>query len=534
MAEYKIGIYIRLSQADVDLSKNDKKAESESISHQRTLINRYLDSKQEFKGCSREEFFDDGFSGTNFARPAFEKMMEKIRKGEINLVSVKDFSRFGRDYIELGDYLERIFPFMGVRFISVNDNYDSDDYKGTTGGMDIVLKNIVYDYYSKDLSDKVLTSKYAIMKRGHYQGGRCPFGYMKSDVKGKLIPDPDTAPVVKRIFELACEGKNTGEIRDVLVTEKIPTPSEFYLKKHPDTKLFKGKGSSKVWMTNKVLAIIQDESYYGAVVQHKRQSLSVGSRHTVAVPKEEQFIVEGMHEPIVSKEDWLKAQSVIRSISKRSKYVARDYPLKGVMYCGVCHRALEYHSRVKQKYFLCRTNYGIEGSECYQGKIFEEGVSTAVWESLQMYLQLAEELSGKLKKEKKKLTSESDKLRSEIESLQKQLRSLESDKYLNMDKYMAEDISKESFLKKKAKLEEQINAIDLKVKELSRQLEVMQASGDGDTEQMITEIKKYSKEKGLNNEMVRTFINRVLVTDNDHIEIEWKFTDAFIKFLEDI
>ena len=168
MAKYSIGIYIRLSLADIDLSRKEGKTESESITNQRALINRYLDKHEEFEECPREEFFDDGYSGTNFARPSFEKMMEKVKKGKINLIAVKDFSRFGRDYIELGDYLERIFPFLGVRFISVNDSYDSDDYKGTTGGMDVVLKNIVYDYYSKDLSDKVTTSKYAIMKRGVY------------------------------------------------------------------------------------------------------------------------------------------------------------------------------------------------------------------------------------------------------------------------------------------------------------------------------------------------------------------------------
>ena len=339
MADYKIGIYIRLSLADVDLSRKEGKTESESISHQRSLINRYLDGKEEFKDCSREEFFDDGFSGTNFARPSFERMMEKIKKGQINLVAVKDFSRFGRDYIELGDYLERIFPFMGVRFISVNDNYDSDDYKGTTGGMDVVLKNIVYDYYSKDLSDKVLTSKYAIMKRGQFQGGRCPFGYKKSDVKGKIIPDPITAPVVKRIFDLACEGKNTGDIRDIFTREHVPTPAEYYQSQHPGAKLFKGKDSNKIWLTTKILLIIQDETYYGAVVQHKRQRTSVGSKHTVAVSKEDQFIVEGMHDPIVTKEQWQQAQSAIRPINKRSKYVIRDYPLKGVVYCKACHRA---------------------------------------------------------------------------------------------------------------------------------------------------------------------------------------------------
>ena len=159
-----IGKYIRLSQADRDVMKKEKKTESESIAHQRDLIGRYIGSHEDLKGCEVREFYDDGYSGTNFRRPSFERLMEQIRKGEVDCVIVKDFSRFGRDYIELGDYLERIFPFLGVRFISVNDGYDSNDYKGTTGGLDVVLKNIVYDFYSKDLSVKVRTAKRAKMK----------------------------------------------------------------------------------------------------------------------------------------------------------------------------------------------------------------------------------------------------------------------------------------------------------------------------------------------------------------------------------
>ena len=179
MSKWVIGKYIRLSDADRDLMKKEGKTESESVSHQKALIQNFVNEKDELKDCEQYEFFDDGFSGTNFDRPSFEKLIEQIKKGKINCVIVKDFSRFGRDYIELGDYLERIFPFMGVRFISINDQYDSLDYKGTTGGLDVVMKNIVYDYYSKDLSVKVMTAKRAKMKRGLYIGGHVPYGYRR-------------------------------------------------------------------------------------------------------------------------------------------------------------------------------------------------------------------------------------------------------------------------------------------------------------------------------------------------------------------
>jgi DNA invertase Pin-like site-specific DNA recombinase len=207
VSKWFIGKYIRLSQEDRDLMKKESKTESESISHQKALIQSYIDADKELQDAEQSEFFDDGYSGTNFDRPSFERLMERIKKGEINCVIVKDFSRFGRNYIELGDYLERIFPFLGVRFISINDHYDSRDYKGTTGGLDVVMKNIVYDYYSKDLSVKVKTAKYQKMKQGQYLGGHVPYGLMKDPQdKHKLIIDEEAAAVVREIFDMAIAG----------------------------------------------------------------------------------------------------------------------------------------------------------------------------------------------------------------------------------------------------------------------------------------------------------------------------------------
>ena len=163
--EYNIGIYIRLSMADEDTGYGSK-AESDSIGNQRMLINRFLDNHPELSHCQRSEFADDGYTGTNFHRPQFTQMMEKVKRGEIDLICVKDFSRFSRDYIETGNYLECTFPFMGVRFISINDGYDSDDYKGTTGGLEVVMRSIIYAAYSKDLSVKTTSAKIQMMKQG--------------------------------------------------------------------------------------------------------------------------------------------------------------------------------------------------------------------------------------------------------------------------------------------------------------------------------------------------------------------------------
>ena len=262
MSKWVIGKYIRLSLADQDLMKKENKSESESISHQKALIQNFINGNAELNGSEQYEFFDDGYSGTNFQRPSFERLLERIKKGEINCVIVKDFSRFGRDYIELGDYLERIFPFMGVRFISINDHYDSADYKGTTGGLDVVMKNIVYDYYSKDLSIKVKTAKYQKMKQGKYLGGHVPYGLMKDPKdKHKLIIDPEAAAVVREIFDMAIAGMRLIDMARTLNERGIETPGQYYRRKHPGTKKFADASDMVCWNHNNIRNILQQEMY---------------------------------------------------------------------------------------------------------------------------------------------------------------------------------------------------------------------------------------------------------------------------------
>lgn len=256
--------------------KKENKSESESISHQKSLIQNFIDANEELSGSEQYEFFDDGYSGTNFERPAFEKLISKIKKGEINCIIVKDFSRFGRDYIELGDYLERIFPFLGVRFISVNDHYDSADYKGTTGGLDVVMKNIVYDYYSKDLSVKVKTAKYQKMKQGKYLGGHVPYGLMRDPGdKHRLVTDPEAAAVVREIFDMAIAKMRITDIARTLNERGVETPSAYYRRKHPDSGKYAGTSDKGCWNHNNLRSILKQEMYYGAVVGHKRQSVCV-------------------------------------------------------------------------------------------------------------------------------------------------------------------------------------------------------------------------------------------------------------------
>ena len=221
----KLAHYFRVSLEDIN-KQHQLIDESHSITSQRKIVQDYVAKHNEFAGLETVEFFDDGYSGTNFDRPQFAAMMEAVRRGEIKCIVVKDLSRFGRNYIEVGDYLEHIFPFLGVRVISVTDGYDSNDYIGKTSGMDVAFRNFIYDSYSKDLSVKVRSAMHTRMENGRFVN-HTPYGYMKMPTdKHQMIPDPETAPIVREIFLKAISRKSTSEIAKELNSRGIPTPLE--------------------------------------------------------------------------------------------------------------------------------------------------------------------------------------------------------------------------------------------------------------------------------------------------------------------
>ena len=225
-----IGLYYRLSLADGDIGVDDKE-ESNSIENQRLLLTSFVASRNDLIG-EIKEYIDDGFSGTNFDRPAFKRMIEDAKKGVIHTIIVKDLSRLGRDYIGVGDYLEQIFPTLGIRFIAVNSMYDSNDFMGKTVGLDVSITNLVNTLYSKDLSKKYKSAIRTKWKNGISTYGRLPLGYVKDpNNKGKWILDQEGAAIVRRVFDLALEGKNNAQIVHCLNEEQVLTPGQ-YKEKH--------------------------------------------------------------------------------------------------------------------------------------------------------------------------------------------------------------------------------------------------------------------------------------------------------------
>lgn len=537
MSKWVIGKYIRLSQADQELMKKENKSESESISHQKALIQNFINDSAELKDSMQYEFFDDGYSGTNFKRPSFERLLEKIKKGEINCVIVKDFSRFGRDYIELGDYLERIFPFMGVRFISINDHYDSADYKGTTGGLDVVMKNIVYDYYSKDLSVKVKTAKYQKMKQGKYLGGHVPYGLMKDPKdKHKLIIDSEAAAVVREIFDMAIAKMRIIDMVRTLNERGVETPGQYYRRKHPGTKKFINSSDKACWTHANLRTILKQEMYYGAIVGHKRQGIGVGCKHTVSVPKEEQFIVEGRHEGIITKEEFLKAQEIFCEIGEMKKVIPKTYPLYRKVKCGICGRAMSYktYSRngVTYRYFTCphaKEQTGEDG--CCKRYVIEDNLNEIVWSVIRQLLDMTDAFKQKLDKQNNVSRQGNLILAEKLARLQQEKEKCESERFVNVDQFMADHLDKEVYQRRRADLGRLAEKLDADIAELEQKFKDAETMKADSLSQALSVMKKYSGADELTQAMVQELIEKVVVTDPEHVEIVWRFKDEVRNFI---
>lgn len=528
MKEYNIAIYIRLSMADEDTGYG--KTESDSIVNQRSLINRYLDKHTELSGFHRTEFCDDGFTGTNTNRPAFTELMAEVKKGKYNLICVKDFSRFSRDYIEIGDCLECLFPFLGVRFISINDNYDSDDYKGTTGGLDVVMRNIVYAAYSKDLSVKTTTAKIQMMKQGKYVGSYAPYGYvLHPKVRNKLAVDPEAAQVVRRIFDLAIAGTKVTDIAKQLNIEGVPTPSQYFIANHPGTEKFGNSSNKLLWSYTAVYNILTKLTYTGATVGHVSKTVVPLSKQVKKQLPEDWIVAENMHEAIVSKDDFDKAQAIIRK-QKQARNAgslnASMYPLRSLVRCGNCGRAMTYDKR--RKGFYCPYPKTDPNSFCPRGIVcLSQELEKVVFDAISLLLQAAvskQPTSKELQRRKKSAIEEKISLLSSLQSQSEKQKKLKLKLY---EQYTGGEITKNRYIEQKTVIDETLTAVAEEISALEvsiSELETIDAQHETAFEQSCN---SFLGETVLTYESAHAFVKAIYVFTDKHIEIHWKFNDVF-------
>lgn len=381
---YFAGAYTRLSQDDGD------KAESDSIRNQKELIRNFQKSHSEIHIV--EEYSDDGYSGVNFERPGFQKMITDIHEKKIDCIIVKDLSRFGRNYIETGKYIEQIFPALGVRFIAINDNYDSAEKRQPGDQIILPFKNLVNDAYSRDLSVKIRSNLNAKRQIGDYVGAFAPYGYKKAeDNKNQLTIDWPAAKVVRRIFQLRIEGKSNAVIADILNQEGIPCPYDY--KRHsPDSRNFAsgfhGNGEAS-WSFNAINRILTNEIYLGTMVQGKSTRPNYKIKKTVVIDQEKWIRVKNTHEAIISQRDFDIVQKLAGIDTRVSTEEGEVYLFSGLVLCEKCGDTLIRRTVVRN-----HTRYTYYG--CYDRKrtikckgvvIREDDLEQAVLTSIQKHIQ---------------------------------------------------------------------------------------------------------------------------------------------------
>lgn len=337
---YKVGIYMRLSRDDLT-------RESDSIISQRTLLNQYI---KENNYSLIQEYVDDGFTGTNFDRPAFMQMIKDIESGKINMIITKDMSRLGRDYIGTGELIEKYFPSKNIRYIAINDGIDT--FIDNTNNDIAPFKAIMNDMYAKDISKKVKTSLYSRMKEGLYVSGRCPFGYKKDpENKNHLIVNQEQVEVVKLIFDLALKGNTYHFIAQELTKRKIRTPASYYNYVWNKKCLSQEYG---IWTDSTVKAILTNQIYVGDTVQGKTKKINYKLKRIVKNNIKDYIIVENTHEAIIDKKTFNYVQSILPKNVKRPEK-KRHYLLDGILYCGDCkHRiTIRYQNKTGKSYTTC-------------------------------------------------------------------------------------------------------------------------------------------------------------------------------------
>jgi len=508
-----LAMYLRLSIED-----EGDKDESNSISNQRKQIYEYIHHDSELFRYEVVEFCDDGYSGTNMDRPGMQKMLKEVKANKIQCIIVKDMSRFSRDYIEMGTYLNQIFPFMGVRFISINDRYDSRKHHGSTIEIDTAFQTLLYDLYSKDVSVKVKASFENKCANGEYVFGQVPFGYEKSkEVKNAIVVNEKEASIVHYIFSLAIQGKSSTQIARQLYEEGVPTIMQI---RKPDKEYADGKIHS--WSENAVRKILNNRFYLGEMAYGKSVRKSVGSKNGISVPMEDWKVIPNHHEALISEE--IFEQVSLFKPEHSTKRNREKHPLTGKLYCGGCGYSLNYKPlRGKNRYrrFECRKHALLKIPECctyMNADLLEETVLLMLNKELM--------IRGNAVKQKQNLTSFQKagiaSLKKKQEEYRSQIKQTRAEKDRLYEEYALGGINGGQYQQRSNELAEQISLLSVKADDATSKLSALE-SEYRKAEEDMKQIIRYSHIEILTQDVVDTFIKKVYAYKDKRVEIEWNF-----------
>lgn len=521
MKQRSLAIYLRISVEDKGKGNDDSK----SISNQRNLLLNYAKNSPDLSEYPIQEFCDDGLSGKIFNRPYFQKMIEAVKQGEIYCILVKDISRFGRDYITVGGYLSYFFPFFNVRFISVIDNFDSSR-PGDIDSLDVAFKTLTYDFYSRDLSAKVRQAKLALAKEGNFLPAFAPYGYTKNPANTrKLIPDPDTAPIVQHIFSLASQGFSTKQIAKELNDNNILTPYSNRIKRGEKINSWKPLRDNNFWVGVTVKRILCNEHYLGWTIYGKRTCEKVGSSYAVPVPKDKWITVKDTHEPLVSLELFQCAHQIFRVGRQSSKPSSPASLFPRMVHCADCGFTMKRCGTAHRPYYYCDTSdYTTQFSCSHVLHIYEDELSQIVLDSLKPLIQCAVSMDKIFFTKSKNIQLEIDSCLSQLKAEKNVCLMLGEKSKLLYESFICGTITKESFLLEKKTLSESRLASEKRLAQLQEQFSSL--SLNLNQPPFVEHFKKYQNLNTLSNEISQELIYSIFISSDGSIEITWNFMDA--------
>lgn len=544
---FRTATYARLSvQSDIK--------KSGSIESQQRLMRDYIRDREEFFLAG--EYKDDGISGTRFDRKAFDSLLYEVRKGNINCIIVKDFSRFGRDHVEVGNYLEKIFPFLGVRFISINDGYDSFDRECVDKKSAYILKNLVNEYVAKDTSAKVASSYAAKQENGEYDGGRAPYGYLFADQgKTKFFVDEKPAGVVRDIFAWTMEGDSARAIVKRLTQKGINPPRAYQ-----DTGAFDSQEEARrYWNENTVNAILKNVVYAGHMALHKWKESKADGISPCRLDESTWKVTENTHEAIVAEKDFKRVQKILRE--RRVRYesgnamdenvIRPENLLKGKVFCGDClvpasrmgtnYRRKGMGSKGVRTYrYRCRTYREKGAKECTSKSISEKDLENVVCQAVMLYIRQAESLdnmvlsfhSGFFQEARKRIGKEKSMAMDAIrQGRNEKIRLYEEYSRMKDSGNGDRSAGRERYFKEKEKQEAQIRYCEKRKAQLEERevfLERLEKAQAGWIEEALAYKDTVPEEirRELRTQLIAVFVDKIFLYDGKRVEVVLQCKDG--------
>lgn len=520
--EYKAAIYIRLSKEDGD------REESESVVNQRKILKAYA---KENRYKIYDEYVDDGYTGTNFNRPDFKRMINDIENKKINMVITKSLSRLGRDYIETGRYIETYFPENDIRYIAILDDVDTFLDKNCDT---VAFKNIMNDYYAKETSRNIKKTKNKKKSEGFYYTAYAPFGYKKVSKSGNLEVNEVQAETVKKIFTLFINGYGTYKIARILTESEVETPG---LQMKMTCVVDNMTNTTDKWNHNTIRRILENQIYIGNCVQNKTKKISYKSKKMISLPESEQSIIKNHHTPIISKEEWDTVQKMLKN-HKNTKVRETDCLFKGILYCAHCNNKLSIRTKVDhnksgdvtRRYIYCGTaTKKYSNKSCYNRyinyDIFEEKAISKITDTLELYINskaFKDEYALKkileVQGNKCNILRKIEKLEKDLENVNKKIATLYNDKLNGLLEEQDFKLFSDSLVNERHRIEKILNESRSELDSFREDATNNRIKND-----MQKIIQKILKSKEYTKEVINQLVNRIEVDKDNHAVIYFNF-----------